>query len=96
MTGLKPQQLPTPVAYDQECEQPIKYHRRNHAQADGSNRFGVVAQKRLPALRGWLSTASHVFRDGGLGDLLGSIQVVKLETVMRWQPAGFRAYWRWK
>jgi hypothetical protein len=29
-------------------------------------------------------------------DLLGSIQVVKPETVMRWHRAGFRAYWRWK
>jgi transposase InsO family protein len=29
-------------------------------------------------------------------DLLGMIQVVKPETVMRWHRAGFRAFWRWK
>jgi transposase InsO family protein len=29
-------------------------------------------------------------------DLLGMIQVLKPETVMRWHRAGFRAFWRWK
>jgi len=29
-------------------------------------------------------------------DLLGMVQVVKPETVMRWHWAGFRAFWRWK
>ena len=29
-------------------------------------------------------------------DLLGMVQVVKPETVMRWHRAGFRAFWRWK
>jgi hypothetical protein len=28
--------------------------------------------------------------------LLGAVQVVKPETVLRWHRAGFRAYWRWK
>jgi hypothetical protein len=29
-------------------------------------------------------------------ELLGTIQVVKPETVLRWHRAGFRAFWRWK
>ena len=29
-------------------------------------------------------------------DLLGVVQVVKPETVMRWHRAGFMAFWRWK
>ena len=28
--------------------------------------------------------------------LLGTIQIVRPETVLRWHRAGFRAYWRWK
>jgi Integrase core domain len=28
--------------------------------------------------------------------LLGTIQVVQPETVLRWHRAGFRAFWRWK
>ena len=28
--------------------------------------------------------------------LLGVVQVVKPETVLRWHRAGFGAYWRWK
>ena len=28
-------------------------------------------------------------------NLIGTIQVVKPETVLRWHRAGFRAYWRW-
>jgi hypothetical protein len=28
--------------------------------------------------------------------LLGSIVVVKPETVLRWHRAGFKAFWRWK
>jgi transposase InsO family protein len=28
--------------------------------------------------------------------LLGGAQVVKPETILRWQRAGFRAFWRWK
>jgi transposase InsO family protein len=28
--------------------------------------------------------------------LLGRVQVVKPDTVVRWHRAGFRAYWRWK
>ena len=28
--------------------------------------------------------------------LIGAVQVVQPETVLRWQRAGFRAYWRWK
>ena len=29
-------------------------------------------------------------------ELLGSVQVVKPETILRWHRAGFRAFWRWK
>lgn len=29
-------------------------------------------------------------------NLLGVVQVVKPETVLRWHRAGFRAFWRWK
>jgi hypothetical protein len=29
-------------------------------------------------------------------NLIDTIQVVKPETVLRWQRAGLRAYWRWK
>ncbi len=29
-------------------------------------------------------------------NLLGAVQVVKPETVLRWHRMGFRAYWRWK
>jgi len=29
-------------------------------------------------------------------NLLGAVQVVQPETVLRWHRAGFRAYWRWK
>jgi hypothetical protein len=29
-------------------------------------------------------------------DLLGTVHVVKPETVLRWHRAGFRAVWRWK
>jgi transposase InsO family protein len=29
-------------------------------------------------------------------DLLGTVQVAKPETVLRWHRAGFRAFWRWK
>lgn len=29
-------------------------------------------------------------------DLLGTVQVVKPETVLRWHRAGFRAFWHWK
>jgi hypothetical protein len=39
---LKPQQLPTSVANDQEGKQPIKRHCWNHAQIDRGNRFGVI------------------------------------------------------
>ena len=28
--------------------------------------------------------------------ILNAITVVKLETVLRWNRRGFRAYWRWK
>src|SRR5713226_2057007 len=28
--------------------------------------------------------------------LLGTIQIVRPETVLRWHRSGFRAYWRWK
>jgi hypothetical protein len=28
--------------------------------------------------------------------LLGAVQVVQPETILRWQRAGFRALWRWK
>jgi hypothetical protein len=28
--------------------------------------------------------------------LLGAVQVVKPETILRWHRAGFRAFWRWK
>lgn|SRR6185295_12981214 len=28
--------------------------------------------------------------------LLGTIQVVSPETVLRWHRAGFKAFWRWK
>jgi hypothetical protein len=28
--------------------------------------------------------------------LLGAVQVVQPETVLRWHRAGFRAFWRWK
>jgi transposase InsO family protein len=28
--------------------------------------------------------------------LLGAVQVVQPETILRWQRAGFRAFWRWK
>jgi hypothetical protein len=29
-------------------------------------------------------------------DLIGTIQVVKAETVLRWRRAGFKAFWRWR
>lgn len=29
-------------------------------------------------------------------DLIGTVQVVKPETILRWYRAGFRAFWRWK
>jgi len=29
-------------------------------------------------------------------DLVGAVQVVRPETVLRWHRAGFRAFWRWK
>jgi hypothetical protein len=48
---LKPQQLSPAMTYDQERKQPFKRHRRDHAQIDRGDRIGVVAQKRLPALR---------------------------------------------
>ena len=28
--------------------------------------------------------------------LLGAVQVVQPETILRWHRAGFKAYWRWK
>ena len=28
--------------------------------------------------------------------VLGTLKIVKPETVIRWHRAGFRAYWRWK
>jgi hypothetical protein len=28
--------------------------------------------------------------------LLGAVQVVQPETILRWHRAGFRAFWRWK
>ena len=28
--------------------------------------------------------------------VLGALQIVKPDTVIRWHRAGFRAYWRWK
>jgi len=31
-----------------------------------------------------------------LQSLLDAIIVVKPETLLRWHPRGFRAYWRWK
>src|ERR1039458_10035810 len=29
-------------------------------------------------------------------NLLGMVQVVQPETILRWHRAGFKAYWRWK
>src|SRR3990170_6192033 len=29
-------------------------------------------------------------------NLLGAVQVVQPETILRWHRAGFRAFWRWK
>jgi hypothetical protein len=28
--------------------------------------------------------------------VLGALAIVKPETVIKWHPAGFRSYWRWK
>jgi hypothetical protein len=28
--------------------------------------------------------------------VLDSLKIIRLETLLRWHPAGFRAYWRWK
>jgi hypothetical protein len=28
--------------------------------------------------------------------LLGAVQVVQPETILRWHRAGFKAFWRWK
>ena len=51
MSGhLKPQQSPPTVPNDEEGEQSIKGHRRDHTQIDSRNGLGVIAKKGPPAL----------------------------------------------
>jgi hypothetical protein len=57
-----------------------------------------VALRRAPArlhLRG-TDRAIMVWMARIWPELVGSAQVVKPETVLRLQRAGFRAFWRWK
>ena len=70
MSGhLKPHQSPSTVPNDEEGEQSIKGHRRDHTQIDSRNGLGVIAKKGPPALRRRPATARHVFRDRRLSHL---------------------------
>jgi len=52
------------------------------------------APPRVP-LRGW-DRAFMIWMVRLWPSLLGVVQVVQPETVLRWHRAGFRIYWRWK
>jgi hypothetical protein len=66
---LEPQQLSPAVAQNQERKQEIKRQCGHNAHIDGSNRFSVILQKSLPALRRRLRRSRNIFRDRRLGHL---------------------------
>jgi transposase InsO family protein len=76
----------------------FKSHRRLEAENLWLRLQLQVALRRAPArlrLRG-SDRAIMVWMARLWPELIGSAQVVKPETILRWHRAGFRAFWRWK
>src|ERR1700751_3493301 len=65
----QPHKLAAGMLQDQNSIQQPKRDRRDYEQIHRRNAVGMVAQKGLPALRGWLPSPGHVFCHGGLPNI---------------------------
>src|SRR5258707_7552107 len=65
----QPHKLAAGMLQDQKSIQQSKRYRRDYKQVHRGDAVGMIAQKRLPALRRWLPSPGHVFRHGGLPDI---------------------------
>src|SRR5215469_16128129 len=64
----KPQQLPTFVAENKKCKEPLKRNRRNHEQINRRNPLHMIAKEGLPSLQWPIPPRYHVHGNRGLGD----------------------------
>src|SRR6266851_6121301 len=65
----QPHKLAAGMSQDQKSIQQPKRDCRHYEQIHRCNAVGMVAQKGLPALRGWLPSPGHVFCHGGLPNI---------------------------
>ena len=62
----KPQDLSPAVPHDQQSVEQSERRGRNDKQIHRRNAIGVIAEKRLSALRRWSSPAHHILGNAGL------------------------------